>query len=207
MGGFGYAVERRQPQLGDTKNAIFDGNLQSGVKQLKLPLKVGNDGADLIELIRRGKEIATGAGGDLFTNSAGNLASVTAIDGVDNPIQRSERFANKTGIRVSLTDSKAKLPGSASGVGTTAVTTPCGVRLDGHKSGQVQSTDPTDPLTIAAATAAGDLTLASRGYQPKPMIGGYQATRVNGERLYTGGTRQVWIKVETVPALTTRQEP
>ena len=29
----------------------------------------------------------------------------------DNPILRSERFQNKTGIRISLADSKAKLPG------------------------------------------------------------------------------------------------
>ncbi|HQU94142.1 MAG TPA: hypothetical protein PLK77_17725, partial [Pyrinomonadaceae bacterium] len=57
-----------------------------------------------------------------------------------------------------------------------------------------------------AATPATAVTETwSRGYRPKPQklntaasTFGYQSTRVNGERLYTGGTRQVWIKIETV---------
>ena len=181
-----------------TQSAIFDGNLRSEVKQLKLPLKVGNNTTDLVDMIKRGREIPGAAGGDLAWNGS-NVVPVSNTPGpaqVDTEIQRSERFANKTGIRVSLADSKAKLPGCASGVGTAAVTTPCGVRLDGHKSGQVLSTDPTAPLSLAAATSAGDVGLAARGYQPKPMLDGYQATRVNGERLYAG--REVWIKVELV---------
>lgn len=177
-----------------TQTAIFDGNLKAKTPVLKLPLKVGND-TDLIEMIRRGKQAPDTAPGtdpgDFYTGTEDDL------------IMRSERFANKTGIRVSLSDEKKKLPGCATG--TSAVTTPCGVRLDGHKLGAVLSTNPLESLTVADATTAGDLTLASRGYQPKAMKNlpadtsfNYVPTRLNGERLYTGGSRQVWIKVETV---------
>ena len=180
-----------------TQSSIFDGNLQSEAKALKLPLKVGNANADLSDLIKRGKEIATAAGGDLFTDNLNNLAPVTAAD-TDNGIMRSERFANKTGIRVSLADSQAKLPGCASGVGTAAVVpvapARCGVRLDGHRNGDNNTAIPTP--AAAAAAPFNDVTLASRGYLPRPMTDGYQATRVNGERLFMG--REVWIKIETV---------
>ena len=179
------------------QSSIFDGNLQSEAKKLNLPLKVGNANADLSDLVKRGKEIATAAGGDLFTNNLGVLAPVTAAD-TDNDIMRSERFANKTGIRVSLADSQAKLPGCASGIGTAAVVpvapARCGVRLDGHRNGD-NTPMPATPA-IAAAAPFNDITLASRGYMPKQMTDGYQATRVNGERLFMG--REVWIKVETV---------
>lgn len=175
-----------------TDSAKFDGNLQSEVTPLKLPLKVGAN-RDLIEMVKRGKEIASATGGDLWKNNAGTTVPVVAAD-QDDAILRSERFANKTGIRVSLADSKAKLPGCASGTGTNPIAGNCGVRLDGNIDGL--GADP--PATST------NQTLLSRGYQPKPMrttSGGtfnYQSTRVNGERLYTGGTRQVWIKVETV---------
>lgn len=173
--------------------APWDGNLRARAPVLRLPLNVGQ-GTDLVEMVKRGKDIANPAsfpaGGDLFMNGLGNLAPVAAAADIDNPILRSERFANKTGIRVSLADSKAKLPGCASGVGTNPLpipATPCGVRLDGDISGN------------GTPAAAGQ-----RGYQPKAMrsaVGGpynYVPTRVNGERLATGGTREVWIKVETV---------
>lgn len=180
-----------------TQSAIFDGNLQNLVKPLKLPLSIGSVTNDLIEMIKRGKAVnATGV--DLYTNTAGALTATTTTT-EDNDILRAERFANKTGIRVSLSDSKAKLPGCASGTGTAAVAAVCGVRLDGHRDGQTAI-----PLTVAAANLLGDLGLASRGYQPKAMrtaaAGAFNfiSTRVNGERLYTGGTREVWIKVETV---------
>lgn len=171
-------------------SAAFDGNLLARVPRLQLPLNVGQ-GTDLIEMVKRGKEVfdpaAVTPGGDLFMNNAGVLAPVTAAaNEVDNPILRSERFANKTGIRVSLADSKAKLPGCATAaVVPTAIAGPCGVRLDGSSDGQ--GADPGTP----------------RGYQPKAMrsaIAGafnYRATRVNGDRLFNNG-RQVWIKVETV---------
>lgn len=186
------------------QSAKFDGNLQSEVKPLKLPLKIGsqNQQFDLIEMVKRGKEIPTTAGGDLV-NNAGTIEPVAAAT-TDNSIMRAERMGNKSGIRVTLADSKAKLPGCASGVGITPVSGPCGLRLDGHKSGALLTTDPQNPISVSAATSAGDIGLASRGYQPKPMRnvpGGafnYVPTRVNGERLYTGGSREVWIKIETV---------
>jgi hypothetical protein len=166
------------------QSAKFDGNLQSEVKELKLPLKVGAD-IDLIEMIKRGKKVPDANGGDLMNNN-GTLEAVTAAT-VDNDIMRAERFANKTGIRVSLADSKAKLPGCASGVGTSAVAGRCGVRLDGNYDGL-----GTDPNPVAAV-----LEQRSRGYILPAMTDGYQGTRVNGERLNTAAG-QVWIKVETV---------
>lgn len=193
-----------------TQSAIFDGNLRNLTKPLKLPLKVGNNNADLIELVKRGKEVATGgAGGDLAWDGT-TIVPVTpptvpaTSANVDTDIQRSERFSNKTGIRVSLADSKAKLPGCASGVGTAAVTTPCGVRLDGHAVGDGTDRTPLpSPLpSPAPLTAPNAITNSVRGYQPKPMrtlVGGafdYVPTRVNGERLFSGN--QVWIKVEMV---------
>ncbi|HEX8250065.1 MAG TPA: hypothetical protein VF599_17965 [Pyrinomonadaceae bacterium] len=161
-----------------SESSIFDGNLQSGVRELKLPLAVGAD-TDLVEMVRRGKQI-----GDIH-NKNGVVTAVLAAD-VDNPIMMSERYANKPGIRISLSDSKAKLPGCASGSSTGAVTGDCGIRLDGDWEGKGSEPD------------RGNATLwkRSRGYLPLPMSGGYQATRVNGERLYTG--QQAWIKVETV---------
>lgn len=174
----------------DAQSAKFDGNLVAHVAPLKLPLKIGSNG-DLIEMIRRGKMPASGgSGGDL--HSVGGIVIAVDNTNADSLILRAERFANKTGIRISLSDSKAKLPGCASGSGTLPVTGKCGVRLDGHINGL-----GSDPLSISAATDAGNLALAARGYLPKPM-GAYQATRLNGDRLNTGGTREVWIKIETV---------
>lgn len=173
-----------------TQSAVFDGNLLAQVPQLRLPLNVGQ-GTDLIEMVKRGKDLtnvlSVPQGQDLFMNNVGDLAPVTNAAGeMDNPILRSERFANKTGIRISLADSKAKLPGCASGVGTTPIAGRCGVRLDGDAAGQTEG-------AVAGA----------RGYQPKAMRlnpvdnFNYRATRVNGDRLFNTG-REVWIKVETV---------
>ena len=183
-------------------SAVFDGNLQSRVPILKLPLSLAADSdlpnANLIEMVKRGKKIANAGGGDLFRNNSGNVVPVAAAD-ADNDIFTSERFANKTGIRISLADSKAKLPGCASGTGTAAVTFTCGIRLDGNIYGTILPYVGSEPFPSPAA-----LNLRARGYQPKSMrsvAGGsfnYTPTRVNGERLYTGGSREVWIKVETV---------
>jgi Tfp pilus assembly protein PilX len=189
-----------------TQAAIFDGNLEHETQVLRLPLKVGYP-TDLVEIIRRGKNIASPSGGDLYQDATGNLAPVTAAS-QDDDILRSERYANKPGIRVSLADSKAKLPGCASGTGTAAITGPCGARLDGDYLGQ-----GTEPNTAAAVIAQ-----RARGYQPLSMklsttdTGfGYTPTRVNGERLYMGGlmpagrTQEVWIKVELVSIIDATQ--
>ncbi len=164
-------------------SAVFDGNLQRGVKELKLPLKVGTN-TDLIELVKRGKKI-----GDLYKNSSGVLNAVTSTS-EDGGIMTNERFTNKTGIRISLADSKAKLPGCAAGTSATdtnAVTGQCGVRLDGHQNGS-----GSNPAAAPSPTPE-----RVRGYRPLAMTDGYQATRLNGERFYQSG-REVWIKVETV---------
>lgn len=99
----------------------------------------------------------------------------------DDPITARSRYANGCrtgGIRVSLADSKNELPGC------NGVASPCGVQLDG---------------TYGAGNAV--------GYQPIAMRDGYQATPMNGYRLYRGqsytdrgmpSTRQTWIKVEVV---------
>ncbi len=168
-----------------TNKALFDGNLDANVRQLKLPLKLNSDntnqGLDLVEVVKRGKNV-----GDLWKDSTGTITAVTAATS-DDAITAAERYYNKTGIRVSLTDSKAKLPGCATSAGS-AVTTACGIRLDGDPTGQISG-------AIAAGTPL--------GYQPTPMVAAspnpspYQATKVNGKRFYTGN-KETWIKVETV---------
>ncbi len=187
-----------------SQSSVFDGNLQANTPTLRLPLNVGEN-TDLIEMLRRGKEVAKPTGGDL-ASVAGTLSPVTGAE-EDNSILRSERFTNKTGIRITLADSQAKLPGCASGTGTspivTTVNSKCGVRLDGRADGM-----PQEPTVAPTPIAYQDRV---RGYQPKPMkkaasdatftADPYRTTRVNGERFFTGGTsvgREVWIKVETV---------
>jgi hypothetical protein len=171
---------RRNPTWPSDKT-IFDGNLESEVKPLKLPLTVGTTSA-LIEMIKRPREI-----GDMLDST-----TPVQVADVDSKIMRAERFANQHGLRITLADSKAKLPGCALGIGTAPVSTPCGVRLDGDTLGN--GADPTLPAPSAQA---------SRGYQPKSMkttvvgLFDYTPTRVNGERLRTTAG-QVWIKVETV---------
>lgn len=180
--------------------ATFDGNLQNKVNPLKLPLKIGEevDQSDLIEMIKRGKSPAAGT----FLGDSNNIAAPAVAPDIvavtdttkDNDILKSERFANKPGIRISLSDSKQKLPGCATVTGAN----PCGVRLDGHKVPRNATADSREPETASAT-----LDLRSRGYQPRGMkldssatAFNYVPTRVNGERLNFGN--QVWIKVETV---------
>jgi Tfp pilus assembly protein PilX len=104
----------------------------------------------------------------------------------DNNVLSASRYYNKACIRITLDDSQANLPGGTGGV-----------RLDGDANGSGTQT----PLAV-------------RGYLPTAMTGGYQATRINGYRLYTGASyggvasRQTWIKVELVtPNLTTPSTP
>ncbi len=170
------------------QSAKFDGNLQARVAELRLPLKV-NPNADLIEMIKRGKEKPDATGGDLV-NNAGTVEAVTDAT-KDDAITRGERYSNKNGLRISLADKKEMLPGCAL-AGGSPVTGPCGIRLDGNWDG---SGDPNTADTV--------LDRRSRGYDMNanfPMTDGYQTTRVNGERLFTGDatSRQVWLKVETV---------
>lgn len=143
-----------------TQKAKFQGNLESSVRPLNLPLSQLN--IDMVEIIKRGKNV-----GDV-ANNAGTVAAVTSTT-KDSSLTSKERFANKPGLRISLSDSKAKLPGCAAATATD----PCGVRLDGT------------------------LGTSSIGYQPLAMTDGYQATALNATRLAMTG-REVWIKVELV---------
>lgn len=163
---------------------IFQGNLLAEQRPLDLPLKINStingQPTDLRELVKRGKAV-----GDLWNDGVGTVVGGNLIVPVtsttaDDRVTSSERYYNKTGIRINLADRKSKLPGCASGVGETAIAGRCGIRLDG------------DALGLAEGIVAG-----VRGYQPKPMTDGYQATRINGERFFNG-TKETWIKVETI---------
>jgi len=167
-----------------TNSNLFQGNLLSSTKPLQLPIKINSEmsaqGLDIVEVVKRGKEPGTVFNDGSGTVSSPNLSAVTATT-QDDKVTAAERYYNKTGIRVSLADSKVKLPGCATALGT-AVTTPCGIRLDGDSTGQV----------------SGAIT-GVRGYVPRAMTGtpAYQATTVNGDRFNTG-SKETWIKVETV---------
>ncbi len=155
---------------------LFQGNLLGYQRSLDLPLKINSKinktNLGYIELIRRGRDV-----GDVYNDGTGSIKAVTA-DKADDQITSKERYYNKAGIRILLADKKEQLPGCASTTGA-AVTTDCGVRLDGNKAGD------------------GDVSGGeSRGYEPRPMSDGYQATRINGARFHTG--RQMWIKVESI---------
>ena len=138
--------------------APFTGNLLARQPLLRLPLQIGTN-TDPIEMVKRGV-------------------------GADSVILRDSRYCNKPGIRVSLSDTRANLPGGAGGV-----------RLDGNGDGLGSDSGS------RGETSPGDGT---RGYMPRAMTDGYQAKRLNGHRLYTGPTdglgnmRQTWIKVEII---------
>ncbi len=167
-----------------TNSNLFQGNLLAYTKPLQLPIKLNSDigglGIDLVEVVKRGKNV-----GDVWNNGTGtvsspNLSAVTTATS-DDKVTAADRYYNKTGIRVSLADSKAKLPGCATTSGT-AVTTPCGIRLDGDSTGLI----------------TGSIT-GARGYVPRALAGtpAYQATAINGDRFNAGGG-ETWVKIETV---------
>lgn len=166
-----------------TQQAKFQGNLLSNQKPMDLPVKLNSaitgSNLDYVELVKRGRNI-----GDLYNNGTGTASSpaivpVTAAT-EDDEITAHERYYGKNGIRISLADSKQKLPGCATSTGA-AVTTQCGIRLDGAADG------------LGTAGSGND-----KGYQPRAMNGtpAYQATRLNGNRFAIPG-REVWIKIET----------
>ena len=176
-----------------TNEGLFGGNLLAHQKSLDLPLKIASASnsvtgqLDYIELIKRGRNFSAG-GTDLFNDvNTGTVVPTTAAN-KDTDVTTSERYYNKTGIRISLADRKAKLPGCALGTdNTTAVAGVCGKRLDGDVGGDSEA----------------DFSGTTRGYQPPAMQGSpaYQATRLNGNRFGTSGSatgRQMWIKVELV---------
>ena len=102
----------------DSEKSLFQGNLDTNVPRLDLPLYRLN--VDLNELIKRGKNV-----GDMARIGT-NISAVTAAQ-EDVPIISRERFANKEGLRITMADSQQKLPGCAAKTGTKD---DCGVRLD-----------------------------------------------------------------------------
>jgi Tfp pilus assembly protein PilX len=135
-----------------TQKAKFQGNLESGVRKLNLPLS----------LVKRGKNVGDTA------NISGTVSAVSSTTR-DTSVTSKERLTNKPGLRISLSDSQAKLPGCTGIVAGI----PCGVRLDGA------------------------LGTSSIGYQPLAMTDGYQATALNATRMAMTG-REIWIKVELI---------
>lgn len=142
-----------------TQKTKFQGNLESNVSPLNLPLTKFQ--MNLVELVKRGKNV-----GDL-ANIGGSVVSVSSVS-EDPRTLSTERFANKTGMRISLADSQNKLPGC----NNVAAGASCGVRLDGTLGSSI-------------------------GYQPVLMTDAYQGTALNATRMAITG-QQTWIKVETV---------
>ena len=142
----------------DYRNGATVGNLENMMPKLTLPMKFNdnpNVTTDYIQLIKRGVADDANAGKETLRRS---------------------RYFNKAGLRITLSDSQTKLPGSSGGR-----------RLDGASDGLGGNADAD----------------GSRGYHPPEMSSTYRATRMNGHRLYTGksydGTdRQTWIKIERV---------
>lgn len=127
-------------------SAAFDGNLRARQPRLQLPLQI-DGGSDPIEIIKRGKA-------------------------TDGSTLKLARYYNQPCIRVSLSDSQARLPGGTGGV-----------RLDGDQNGTGGDTN----------------TDGSKGYWPEKITSAtYRPSRVNGHRMYTAGGRQHWIKIEIV---------
>lgn len=154
----------------------FEGNVITHAKELKLP--VTRIKQPLVEMIRRGKNI-----GDMANLGGSTVGKVTTKD---DGVLAKERFANKEGLRISLADSKEKLPQCAN-----AGSNQCGVRLDGASDGKGGSGSST----------------TGYGYQPKSLRNiSYKTTRVNGNRLAVSG-REVWIKIELVNFNSDTAEP
>lgn len=126
----------------------FEGNVVNRAKLLTLPVTRINK--PLIEMIRRPKNIGDKA------NINGSVSNITVPADEDDGTLSRERYANKEGIRISLADSKDRLPQCATVAGA------CGVRLDAPIPG-----------------------FNSIGYIPKAMTD-YQATPLNGNRLRYG---------------------
>lgn len=97
----------------NTIKARFNNNLLNEQKRLTLPLK-----PTYIDLIRRGKNP-----GDKYRNALGNIVSVDDAS-KDDLVRIKERYYNKSGIRISLADSRDRLPGCAT------ATANCGIQLD-----------------------------------------------------------------------------
>lgn len=167
----------------------FQGNLISDAKRLDLPLKISSRLAgapmDYIELIKRGKEVGDKYNDGTGTPTAPVIANVTTAS-ADGPITTKERYTNKPGIRVSLANSRDRLPGCASAGNDSGSSNNnrCGVRLDGPADGKNSTTVPG----------------TGKGYQPKTLTNSDTSTKVNGDRFNYpfDAAKASWIKIELV---------
>lgn len=158
-----------------TNKALYGGNLLSSQPRLDLPLAIDSrqrgNVPDYVELIKRGRNI-----GDMYNDKSGTVMnpSVVAVasGAVDSSVTIKEKYANKSGIRISLADTKDRLPGCAGVAGA------CGVQLDAGSG-----------YTPKAMTD---------GYQATAL----NAARFIKPNYSNGVTRQNWIKVELVQVST-----
>ncbi len=132
-------------------SARFNGNLLANVSPLKLPLQIDANNP--------------------LTPNKGPIEIVKRSRVGETTIVRDSRYFNKPGVRVTLSDTQAKLPGGTGGVQLNSVNQPNTVNEVGG---------------------------GARGYWPTTRADGTRAAKINGERLTAVATRQVWIKVEIV---------
>jgi hypothetical protein len=179
--------------------ALFDGNLLDHTAQLKLPIRLASGDSENfgnVRTIKRGRVAPTGTTADQGGDAISATSPVTASN-QDSPLIATERYYGKPSLRISLADSKARLPGCAANtIPLSPVTDACGVRLDVVAGSDDQNITDAYPSS----------STSNVGYQPLPMVGSpaYSTTRFNAYRAYRGITRddgsqrQVWIKVELV---------
>jgi hypothetical protein len=116
----------------DSVKGQFQGNLVAGIKRLDLPLRIQSSGSniDYFELVKRGVSL-----GDKWNDGTGTVSSPSIVDvtsaNANSLSTAQQKYANGSGIRVSLSDSQDRLPGCAASPAN------CGVRLDGTYSGTV----------------------------------------------------------------------
>jgi hypothetical protein len=154
-----------------TYKGTYSGNLLAEQPRLDLPLVIdskqrGNQ-VDYVELVKRGKNV-----GDLYNDKSGTVMNpkVVAVPStaIDSAVTSKERYANKSGIRISLSDTKDRLPGCA------GVILACGKRLDEGSGYQ--------PVKMFD------------DYKATPL----NAARFQKSNYSNGVAREMWIKVETV---------
>ncbi|MGI9036507.1 MAG: hypothetical protein ACR2GD_10775 [Pyrinomonadaceae bacterium] len=155
-----------------SNQTIYGGNLLAGQPSLDLPLAIDTrqrgGKKDYVELIKRGRNI-----GDLYDDKSGTVLNPKVVPvpaaAVDSDVTIKEKYANKSGVRISLSDTQDRLPGCAA-----PTPNPCGRQLDAGSGYQ--------PLAM------------TDGYQATAI----NAARFTEPNYSNGVKRQNWIKVELV---------
>ncbi|MBX3244240.1 MAG: pilus assembly PilX N-terminal domain-containing protein [Acidobacteria bacterium] len=174
-----------------TAQAKFGGNLVNRAPELRLPLKIGTDCdsmGDLIEILKRPKNIGTDLAVTAATKNNLNpqVLPVTAAN-ADDEIMKESRYANKRGIRVSIADSKRRLPGCAAANATDR----CGKNLLlGMGSG---STD-VNARVARMMKSSFDAT----NYEITPLNAQRFDDELPGLPTSEAGPTGIWVKVEAV---------